>query len=154
MPEDNPVQQTQHSFDFWKLAVKWYFFPILYIILAVLFVIISIIKENGEFSDFEGLGGTFLLTLYVLPNGLIFLFMGLDSYIERKIGEEFLQGFILIFPIVFHIFWIASVVIVQFFKIKRGKIIRWLVIAVFLAMLLSFIGCTQNLLTGGKSFNF
>ncbi len=150
MPEDNPVQQTQHSFDFWKLAVKWYFFPILYVVLALLFVIIRIIKENGEFNDFGDLGGTFLLTLYFLPNGLIFLIKELGSYLGRKVGEEFF----FIFPIVFHIFWIASVGVIQFFKIKRGKIIRWLVIAVFLAMLLSFIGCTQNLLTGGKSFNF
>jgi len=148
MPEDKPTQSI-YSFDFWKLAIKWYFFPVLYIILAILFTLISLIKESKGLNDFEELGGIFLMTLYFLPNGLILLIEGFGSYVRGKVDQDFF----LVFPIAFHIFWIASVGVIQFFKIKRDRIIRWLIITVFLAMILSFIGCTENLLVG-KGFNY
>ena|SRR3989338_1725199 len=142
-------KQARHSFEFWKLSIKWYFFPILYVVLALLFVVIYIIKESVGFNNFGKMGGVFLMSLYFLPNGLILLIEELGSYVQREAGEEFF----LVFPIVFHMFWIVSVGVIQFFKIRSGKIVRWLIITVFLAMILSFIGCTESLLVG-KELNF
>ncbi|MEK6984378.1 MAG: hypothetical protein AABX33_07425 [Nanoarchaeota archaeon] len=146
MSEDKATAQSKHAFDFWKLAVKWYFFPLLYIILTLLFTIIVPTKGHNLGDLFR----IFLVTLYYLPNGLVYLILVLSTYPKHRFGNVLIY----LFPIVFHVFWIASAIIIQFFKVKKGRILRWLVITVFLAMLLSFLGCTKMVLTDKVFGNF
>ena len=138
------LQSSSGSSDWlWKTALKWYFFPLLYIFLAVVFSFIASIAESGGYynSDFEELGGIFLMTLYFLPNGLFFFVQEL-----QKFGEE---GLYIIFPAVFHVFWIVMAVILQYFKYRKNKTLRWIIITLTILMVLSFAGCTSMVLSEG-----
>lgn len=147
VPENSANIQVPDSF-FWRISSKWYFFPAFYALLVLLFVFVLSGEQsyrNGSFLDLEEFGETFLLAIYFLPNGLLLIL----PEAKRMIGEELF----FVFPAIFHAFWIISTIVIQIFKYKKKKILRWLVIAVFVAMIISFLGCTQYVVTS-KDFGF
>lgn len=144
-PKIPPYRQPSNmNLDFfWKITSKWYFFPLFYILLVLIFSIIVTSRE-GSYSDWDEVGGIFLMGLYFLPSGLFFFIPELERF-----GEE---GLYLIFPAVFHLFWIISVIVMQILKYKRNRILKWLVITLFILMVLSFAGCTAMVIGEGSSF--
>src|SRR3989344_8507999 len=103
IPDAETSQYSSGSFDwFWKITSKWYFFPLFYILLVLIF---SAIAASVEGDDWNEIGSFFLLGLYFLPSGIFFFIPELT-----RLGEE---GLYIIFPSVFHLFWIISVITMQ-----------------------------------------
>lgn len=139
---DHSVQVQAPDSFFWRISSKWYFLPIFYAMLVLLFVLVVSGAEfyrKGSFSDLEEFAEIFLLSTYFLPNGLLLIIPEAKKIIEEEL--------FLVFPAIFHAFWIVSTIVIQIFKYKRKKILRWLVITVFVAMIISFVGCTQFIIT-------
>ena len=137
------VPASYGSYLFWKITSSWWFFLALYILLVLTLVIILNVNigDRTISNDFEQFGSMFLMTLYFMPNGLLFFL----SYLE-KFDFEYL---VFVFPAVFHLFWIISVIIMQILKYKRKTILRWLILTILILMILSFAGCTAMVLKEG-----
>ena len=130
---------------FWELTREWYFFPISYLLLSIIFALIwiSIMKSTQQFLTI------LLYALYFMPNGFILLLpnqlngviQNSLSWLFRGTGEEFLLGF----PLVMHPLLIISIILISFFKYKRNKVLKWLIITLLLFMILSFVGCVTNI---------
>lgn len=132
MPENKP-KSNENLHWFWKLTTKWWFFPVFYIALVFIFLAIKGKLIEGDDTIFN-----ISMLLYLMPNGL-FYFLGLD------IGSgSFLPPRIRYFPPLFHTLFIFSIIIIQYFKLKKNKILKWLIILLILLLLLSFFGCWQQ----------
>ena len=120
---------------FWNFATKWYFFPLLYLVPVLLTVILPLIMSKSIILDKEM--SLILLKLVNEQVGLLSLLelVGIDPY---KFGIDFLgtENIGNILSILFFVFAIASIISIQYYKNKKGKILKWLIITLLLVMLL------------------
>jgi len=134
---------TQELRGFWRIATKWYFFPLFYTILVLLLTVIPFSIKSRSLSVHMEI---FLETLAFMPAGLLVLleFAGIDI---DHLGIDFIrtENLVFILPIFFFVFAIASIISIQYFKNRKGKILKWLIITLLLVMLLSFLGCSIGL---------
>ena len=78
-----------------------------------------------------------LLTIYLIPNGVFYftyLFTG------NKISVIF-GNFL---PIFYFTFVILVILIIHYFKLRKSRIVRWLILLVFLLFILTFFGCAAG----------
>ena len=130
------VENSSKPHRFWEFTSKWYFFPLFYLTLAILFIIISkLIGRYLDVKDFVGIISLFLTVLYIMPSGLLFFLVLIG------IKDRYLTVPALYFPILFHVFTVASIVVISYFKYKKHRILKWIIITLFLLFILSFIGC-------------
>ena len=124
---------------FWKLTTKWYFFPLFYVSLSLIFTIIY-------FTTKESVRSLFFLS-YIIPWALVFmLFMpaGLMYLIFNVLGKfyniELTQGISAVYIIIFWLLVPISIFKIYTYKSKRNEVLKWLIITLIVVMLLSFIG--------------
>ena len=98
---------------FWEITSKWYFFPLLLLFFVVIY---SIIMSRSIFS--------ILMALIIIPLGYMFLTpeAGLDS--------------ILLYIIIFYFLFFLAVGIISYYKLKKQKILKWLIISLFVYLLI------------------
>jgi len=119
---------------FWKLTTKWWFFPVFYIILAMVYPIIVLNMEK-----FQGSSNFKDAYLEVLGTVIVFMPAGLSYYLTLiGLDEDF---FATIMVFIFPVFAIGSIILIQLYKLKKKKILKWLIILILLLMILSFFGC-------------
>lgn len=123
---------------FWEIATKWYFFPVFYTVLGFLMYML-----NQFYLDKYNKLNLFLLTLFFIPNGL-FYFTFLLS------GNKEVETTWLFFPYFYFSFVIISIIIIQYWKLKKNLVLRWLIIILILIILLSFTGCV----IGGTNWDY
>jgi len=126
--------------DSWKIFTKWWYFPALYLFLAFILVVI---KSYPIYS--------YPLMLYFLPNGLILLivsffsFLGLEQIVYPLIedsGPEIPSTTFLIFPILFFIYAIISIIKINLAKVKENRTLKKTIVILLVLLLLSFFGCS------------
>ncbi len=144
---------NENLHPFWKFTIKWWFFPSLYIFLASLYIIIVGLTAAELLPGYIDGEHANLLILYFMPHGLIYLLetFPIIKYIFQLVyyipGASFLfdRGF---FPLFFHLFFIASIIKIQNDKIKKRKVLKWLIVTLILLLVLSFSGCVIGSYTG------
>ena len=123
---------------FWDITTRWYFFPVFYVMLAL---ILSVSIQN-----FLNVLGTYLGTSYkekifsllvsmfllLLPGGIIYYY---PNYLLHLLTFSY-AAYILnpgwLIPIL-------SVAVIQYYKIKKKSVIKWLVLSLLLYFLSSFL---------------
>ncbi|MBI2659428.1 hypothetical protein HYX05_05015 [Candidatus Woesearchaeota archaeon] len=131
MAELNQKSDDSQLHWFWRLTTKWWFFPVFYVFLVVLLVIIWKIK--GENENFIPL---FFGLVITMPDGLLFFV----ELVQGPSNDRYLQ-LAAFFPFIFHIFLITSVSIIVYFKYKEGRVLRWIILPLLILLISSFIGC-------------
>ena len=118
----------------WKITTKWWFFPVFYLFLALLGAVIWKLKGGEkEFLNY------FIVLLIFMPAGLA-LFLG--PILEKVSLGMFQSGEVLIsLPYFFHPLAFISYIVILYYKYKKHRIIKWLVLALLILLVLSFIGC-------------
>lgn len=116
---------------FWEITSKWYFFPALYLILS--FLIFIYLRGYEDIEPIKIL----LLTIYLVPNG-VFYFIYL--YTGNKISVIF-GNFL---PLFYFTFVIVVTLIIQYFKLRKNRIIKWLILLILLLFILTFFGCAAG----------
>ncbi len=126
---------------FWKLTTKWWFFPVFYLILALLSKIFDALTlaSTSDYSFWE---------IFVLRKGMwITLLGGLSYYIllpidlVSKIPLDI--GLNLIFipiTLVLDVVMLILMIYIPYCKIKRNIIPKKLIISLFFVLILSFFG--------------
>lgn len=131
---------------FWRLTTKWYFFPAYYLILAFLFIVTIYQKRLLELS-ITSILFEFLLAIVYMPYGLIYLIgipkYGLNyrilSYGSAKENMIVIFNWILYFIIIALFIYLS--ILIYYYKRKKNIVLKWLIIALFLLVTLSFLGC-------------
>ena len=125
---------------FWEVTAKWYFFPIFYVLLVLLLIFI---KLKGNLFGEGAIFGYFIPVVVSMPSGLLYFiyFPPLSKYITEAIQLP------LIFS--FHAVSVISIILIQYFKIRRNKILKWLIITLLVLILLAFFGCVVQPLPDG-----
>ena len=112
---------------FWDITTRWYFFPVFYVMLALILTFSLTLKGRVKFSEFFRLLG-WLLALMPLGISLVF------PILSKKKFEYITSVLLYAFPL-------FSVAVIQYYKIKKKKIIKWLIMTLVLYLLLCFYGC-------------
>lgn len=120
---------------FWRLTTKKWSLPIFYVMLVVLYLLITSIA-SFSLSPFKSL----LAVLFQMPIGLSYYILFLiDLFIKQPLSPGFGFAFI---PIIF-IFdplLIFSMIYIPFCKNKRNTIPKNLIIIIYSLIILSFFG--------------
>lgn len=119
---------------FWDYTTRYWFFPLFYLVLALLASIIGVI--SGDILA--------VVLLYFMPIGLLAwpsLFTGTKNVhkLFGGIGEDIVMPFFVIFVVGY------ALIIYQRYYLK--KINKWLVILLILLILLAFLGYVIGNLT-------
>ena len=131
---------------FWRLTTKWWFFPAFYVFLAFIFATIKAMDEVSSISFSEIFGG-FVGALIYMPGGLVY-------WVHKLISTDDYVFFAGILSYLFHPLVIILIIAIQYFKYKKNKIIKWLVITLFFLIVLAFSGCVTAQLTGLSATRF
>ena len=102
---------------FWDITTRWYFFPVFYVLLALI-----LSKESD---------GGILYSLFLMPVGISY-FIHLTPWNKNL-------------PLFYYVIPIFSVIAIQYYRIKKKKVIKWLIITLLLYLLLNFYGCHKML---------
>lgn len=149
MPIINKKSDDSQLEWFWELTTKWWFFPVFYVFLTFLVTIIW--KLKGHEDSFLGLFSALLL---VLPSGIIFILQFIRTFgiLSPFNGtfDQFINAASMVAPLIFLPFMLLSIIRIAYYKIKKGKILKWLIITLLLYLTLSFVGCS---LAGPQDFN-
>src|SRR3989338_1533800 len=122
---------------FWNITSEWYFFPLFYLFLVVIFSIPTIIQDPS-------FGETLWFVALLIPNG-IFYFVNLLTGFELKNWQQ-----VFIFPVIYFIILFILISIIQYFKFNRKIILKWLIILILLSIILSFAGCIIGMVTNSN----
>jgi len=129
---------------FWRLTTKWYFFPSLYLILAIILSMLAIILKSNVFesqlSEIKDFPNALSFMLIFLGSGLIFLILpSITSLLEvpRFMPDFFSWALVLIS----HIFIISSYFVIPYFWKKKKIILKKLIIVLLIFLLLNFSSC-------------
>lgn len=120
------AKQKQNADDsqlhwFWRLTTKWWFFPVFYISLSLITFFLSIlfIKFNHPLSFAIE---TSLITLFMMPNGLVYLFL---IFWKSLFPNSGLEWYFLIIAIVinlmFYLWFILCIIKCHIINIKKIK---------------------------------
>ncbi len=112
---------------FWRLTMKWYFFPVLYLILVIFRVIGTI--SNPYYSLWEG----FYEGLFVVPFGFMFIFV---YSINPTFFINFFNPIIIIF--IFYTMLTLIIWLITYCKSKYENITKVIVILTILITLISY----------------
>lgn len=116
---------------FWRITTKHYFFPFYYIGLTLLLAIMF------------GYGGIFPL-LIGMPIGLTYLIaLPLEGLHQQKLINS---DFAAILAVSFHLIYTTGIFTINIYK-KKGILLKWLIITLFLLATLSFVGCAGIILS-------
>ncbi|MBI2654905.1 hypothetical protein HYX06_00580 [Candidatus Woesearchaeota archaeon] len=127
---------------FWKLTTKWWFFLVLYLFMSFLSLIVITIYGVYDKSDPLKIVGMFVVTLlFLMPLGFVYL-------LEIPLNLGLFLGLISIF--IYHALIIGSIIAVPYFKHKENRILKWLIIFLFLVIVISFFGVIIGHLTNFK----
>ena len=134
MQKTKKFYSNQYVHWFWNLTTKWWFFPIFYLFLVLLVTVIWKVKGTER---------TFLSTLALL---LIYMPSGLLVFLDklRVLTGDSLTITAGFFPYFFHPVAIASLIVIQYYKYKKNKILKWLVLTLLFLLVLAFVGCTLS----------
>ena len=115
------VKAGKVRFDwFWDITTRWYFFPILYVLLALILSVLLAPEYNNPYV-------TILISVLVLPS------FSLYSTTFRNFGGTNVILFL-------YIFIILSAVTIQYYKVKKKKVIKWLVMLLLVFFLMTALG--------------
>src|SRR3989338_3015994 len=117
---------------FWNVTSKWYFFPALYIILTFL-VFLYLKGYNDVKSPIE----IFLYMIFLIPNGIIYFNYLLTGKKSTVIVGAFL-------PYFYFALMALIIVIIQYFKIRKKIILKWIILVMFIVIFLTFFGCAAG----------
>ena len=128
------------SFDwFWDITTRWYFFPVFYVLLAFITVVsysfkIGLSVVNSDNTLFNELFRNELMSMHSRFLNL------LGTPIYFILHRQYRPVLFLYYSIKISsaVFVIYSAAVIQYFKIKKNKMIKWLVITLLLYILLSF----------------
>lgn len=113
---------------FWKLATQWWFFPVFCLIIVFVLSIYLNLKDifdyPPEFFDFM------LSSLAILP-------MGLVSYFVATLDINYILGYFLM--ALSYLFFIISLILIPYYKIKKNKVNKVLIIALFWLIIVTII---------------
>ncbi len=104
---------------------------------VVIFSLPTLIKDPS-FAE------TLWLVALLLPNG-IFYFVNLLTGFQLKNWQQ-----VFIFPVIYFITLFILIIILQYFKLNRKIILKWLIILILLSIILSFAGCIVGLVTNSN----
>lgn len=128
MTRDIKINQIK---KFWDVTSRWYFFPILYLILVIIvslyWVLSGLDYIENIFSD------TIFIFIFLPAIGLLY------SLSIFKVDLDPLQAGVSI-SIIFFIFLMASIIHIRNQKINYNGILKWLIIILFLIIILVFVG--------------
>jgi hypothetical protein len=126
---------------YWRLGAQWWFFPALYLILCgyIAFGILQITYTDT--SWFRGSLQLIPFIAFFMPTGLLFPVLNIIAQSPWGI-------LIYLLPAVVHLLILSGIIVIQVYKYRRKKILRWLVIALLIVIMLSFAGCVGGLTTG------
>ena len=122
---------------FWELTTKWWFFPVFYIFLIFILMILWAYLSTNSFSL---LGETFGPSLVMMPTGLgYYIQLPIDLFSKEPLSPEL--GFIF-WPVAFIVdLWMIFLMFyIPYCKIKRNIIPKRLIISLYLVIILSLVG--------------
>ena len=137
---DNKISQADSQLHwFWRVTTKWYFFPVFYAFLAFLIAAVFIPVREGYYSNLLDFFETFGFTLMLMPFGIAF-------FISPNLDKISMGGVFIAWGTI--IFWLISMILVPYFKLRKNKVIRWLIFTTLIIMILSFAGRVGIILSG------
>ena len=158
MVNDSAQQNNPNESWFWNLTTKWWFFPVFYVSLAVIYTTLALLlSELGFGSHYIGITSPsiikvlvfFLYVLIFLPHGFFYFVYLLSG---GRSGNA--AGFWPAWTIFFHLVFLYLMVIVPYWKYKKNIILKWLIISLILFLVLSFAGCSLGVITKSKFMQF
>ena len=118
---------------FWELTTKWWFFPVFYVlIIFILYLIVIITRTKVPTLFWESFIVPFYGLFITMPFGLVYFVWG--SKIMKYIVNY-------IFVFFFYLLFITSIITICYYKAKKNKILKWLIITWIILLVLSFVGC-------------
>ena len=121
---------------FWTITTKAWFFPVYYLLLAFLLYIVLLISGDPA----PPLALFLFYIILSMPIGLIYItyipFYGLNDKTYQDGSTLFYFMFI-----GFYLFFALTISLVQNFKNKKNKILKWMIIILLILITLSFLGC-------------
>ncbi len=141
--------ETKFSIEtFWKLSVKWWFFPLIYIILSeiALLYIINPMSNRNVMPATEIKLITNLMFAAPLYMGLGLQFI-IDKMMYTQQNSVLNRGIGVVFSVAIPIFILISSIVLQKTYKSKGVILRWLVIILIVLIILTFGGCVAGIST-------
>lgn len=135
-------QQIKASDDkelhwFWRVTTTWYFFPLMYLSLALIALILKIlfIEYDGVYLDI------FLVITYFSTSYLQLLeyLLGVFHLSTFFIFGRYINYSFFVWAILFHIIIFLSSPIIYYYRLKHKKILKFLIILILSFLFLSFI---------------
>ncbi|MBI2651903.1 hypothetical protein HYX00_00425 [Candidatus Woesearchaeota archaeon] len=127
---------------FWKTATKWYFFPLLYLSLAVILAI-----GNGGISELWnpiGLVGTTLYMIaFLIPGGIAIILRILGFSTTELVPFDRLPNAASIYLLLYAL-PIVSYIVIIYYAIKKNIQLKWLIIFLLLFLIVPFMGCVAS----------
>lgn len=153
MAKQQQIKQSDEQLHwFWKLTTKWWFFPLLYVSLALIFSFIysaqNYIEERlNILSYLLGVLQIFPLTLILMPFGIFYFIYILTGYKLSDLGWLRRLYIVLYFGTI-AVFLFNLVVYKYEGEYSMGVKHRWMIITLLLVLILSFAGCVVGTITG------
>lgn len=135
MKPDNNANNQQLNW-FWNLTTRWWFFIVFYILASFVLEIFNL--STGVFDRSEFLGFFAANLIFLMPSGIISL---LDIAFPVGIGI----GVLLIFA--YHALLLSSMIAIPYFKCKKGKTLKWLIVISIFIIVISLFGYIFSQLT-------
>ena len=136
MVRNKTNSDTSQLHWFWRLTTKWWTFLIFYLVISILYLLISW-QLNQPHDDF--LSALVLSAIVLLPIGLGFYYKYPLWYFTRE-PRPGIDTVLLVFIILFFLFTISSILTIIYYKKKKNQILKGLIILLYLMPILALLG--------------
>lgn len=138
-----PLKQTSDKkiHWFWNLTTKWWFFPLFWFFLSVLFGVIFAASDLFYYNlDVSWMIFIIFGIFMNMPQGLAYLILLLINLIIKVGYDSPSLLIILLTHTIFYVYFAVSIFKIVKSKNKENKILKRRIIILFLLILLGFIG--------------
>ena len=131
---------------FWRITTKWWFFLVFYLLLALILGILNVLFPPEPSMSEQVLNENFMIILsnilFASMFNIIALHIGIGIFFDKLFGNSNAAYWIAtILTYIFYPFIIISTIFIIYFRYKKDKILKWLIIALLLTLISSFSGC-------------
>lgn len=130
MTGPSKTSQNSRSEIFWNIATKWYFFPLIILLMVIVLTIHHYPTRHDSFLETKSIaefGAVLLIRYIVIPMPIIDL---LNNYVPIGGWPLMLAS---------HIFIIGPIVLISYFKTRRNRTLKWLTLALLAFLIMSFV---------------
>lgn len=140
---------------FWQITTKWYFFPLLYVLMVLLLTIgevwTLVLSDERYVINFTSFSGQFFyIFISFFPFGLLWFLQlfGLGLHFEIVGLGQSVSPFAKYYYTATYLIPFISMFLIVYFKRKKNIVLKWLVISLLLFMFISFVGCSSKAFIG------